>query len=107
MSLHKLDINALSFPEATQWRIDLANSMSDTLSRRVQKHMGGTPQDVIAILIAAASDACATVCAASQDGYETEARMIAEMFRERILSSRNRAMRDVARATAANVNARD
>ena len=89
--MNRIDFNAINSPERIAWRLQLADETTNWLARKIQETIfGGQPADVIAVLIAATSDACATVCVTEPD-YEAAAKLFAEGMFLRIMATRRKA----------------
>ena len=102
-----LDLSSLSVTIGADWRIQLARSLNDALSKKLQ-HMPGTiAQDQLAVLFTALTDCCSVVCATSLEGYEASAFTLTQIFRERLDALRPLAGNNVARATAGNPTAKE
>lgn len=107
MPAYRLDLGMLSQADNTQWRLDMAKEWSDKLAHRVQRSYGAGPMDFLSIVTAVATDAFSAPCALEHGGYDANARLVADMIYERLMALKPAAMMAVARASAANPNARN
>lgn len=76
-------------PLRRKWRQEMADQWSNALSGRVRQ-MGSqaSPQDILAIMTIALTDALACSCVTDRDGYEVKAKEISDAVLARLLRIR-------------------
>lgn len=81
------DFDALALNDVA-WRHSLAEALSNGLARRLQAMQvthGAGPQDQLAVLMAAMTEAASVICHTERGGYEASARLFANLAYQRIM----------------------